>query len=413
MAADKYRHAEEEYFRLRGQFDTGRLSQEDFDEKLRALMVQDEQGRYWMLGADSGKWYYYDGAKWVTGDPFPGAAAGDNSPTEILQGKPLAPTFSPQTQIASSPPAPRPIGSPRAPAATGSVSTRRSPFALILIIGALLLLAVGGYLIFQNRGGLAFIAQQATPITPVLPPTITRAPSPTFLAALPTESLPTLAPLPTAIPDTAVPDTGIPPTESVATETGIISPTLEATTVPTSGPTIIVVTSIPPTEINTPTLLPTVTNPAPPPSATPIPPTKAPVKPTSTPLPTTINAPPGVYVTVITLDPAAPLRNQSVTFHATFVNTTGAPVNYNWIIRTFDPAVKKADKGFGESDHSGITVAPGTTDFSITYVVVTGPGGCKSLYAQATNWLNKNERSPFPNTDGTPFTVYFDVCPSS
>ena len=53
---DQYQHSEDEYFKLRGQFDTGRLTQEEFDEKLRALMVQDEQGRYWMLGADSGKW---------------------------------------------------------------------------------------------------------------------------------------------------------------------------------------------------------------------------------------------------------------------------------------------------------------------------------------------------------------------
>src|SRR5262245_44389283 len=74
MAAEKFWAAEDAYFMLRGQFDTGRISQQQFEEKLRAQMVQDARGRYWMLGADSGKWYFYDGQNWVQGDPLAGAA---------------------------------------------------------------------------------------------------------------------------------------------------------------------------------------------------------------------------------------------------------------------------------------------------------------------------------------------------
>src|SRR5581483_211767 len=96
MAADKYRHVEDEYFKLRGQFDTGRLTQDQFGEKLRELMVQDDKGRYWMLGADSGKWYYYDGTKWVTGDPFVGAEAPATTAETTVSGSP-APVSSPQT----------------------------------------------------------------------------------------------------------------------------------------------------------------------------------------------------------------------------------------------------------------------------------------------------------------------------
>ena len=55
MAAEKFRASEDAYFRLRGQFDTGRITAEQFDERVRELAVQDAQGRYWMPGADSGK----------------------------------------------------------------------------------------------------------------------------------------------------------------------------------------------------------------------------------------------------------------------------------------------------------------------------------------------------------------------
>jgi hypothetical protein len=32
-------------------------------------MIQDDQGRWWMVGAASGKWYVYDGQNWIAGDP--------------------------------------------------------------------------------------------------------------------------------------------------------------------------------------------------------------------------------------------------------------------------------------------------------------------------------------------------------
>ena len=408
MAADKYRHAEEEYFKLRGQFDTGRLSQDSFDEKLRELMVQDEQGRYWMLGADSGKWYLYDGTKWVSGDPFGGAAATE-APPEIVANKTVVPTSAPPP-AAASPTSASPPAAPVIAAASGASKPGRSPVLLILIVVVLLLLAGAAFLVYQNRGGLASIAQQPTPITPVLPATITRAPSPTFLAALPTGAQPTLAPLSTSIPDTQVPDTAVPPTVGVPTDTPATLPTAEATSTPVVAVTVVVVTSVPPTVLNTPTLLPTVTNPPPPPTVTPIPATKAPtpVPPTNTP---SINAPPGVYVTQITLDPPAPKHNQAANFTATFVNTTGQSQNYNWLIRLFEPAKVGGNKELGKSDPMGITVPIGSSQFTINYVSVKGPGGCVSLYAQAANSVSRFDVQSFPNTDGTPLSVFFDVCP--
>src|SRR5581483_9490827 len=165
MAADKYRHVEDEYFKLRGQFDTGRLTQDQFDEKLRELMVQDDKGRYWMLGADSGKWYYYDGTKWVTGDPYTGTAAPATMAETTVGGTP-APASSPQTAS----PRRAPVSTPPAP------SGRGLPLVPILVVLLLLILAAAALFLYQNRG--QFLAQQPpAQITPVLPPTITRAPS--------------------------------------------------------------------------------------------------------------------------------------------------------------------------------------------------------------------------------------------
>ncbi|MBI3536057.1 MAG: tetratricopeptide repeat protein [Chloroflexi bacterium] len=69
MSTNQFRKTEEEYFRLKGQLATGRLTQQQFDAALKALMVQDAQGHYWMLGADSGKWYMYDGKNWIEATP--------------------------------------------------------------------------------------------------------------------------------------------------------------------------------------------------------------------------------------------------------------------------------------------------------------------------------------------------------
>lgn len=68
--AAAFKRSEDEYFKLKGQLSTQRITQEQFEAKLRELMVQDQQGRYWMLGADTGKWYLHDGAQWVEGTPY-------------------------------------------------------------------------------------------------------------------------------------------------------------------------------------------------------------------------------------------------------------------------------------------------------------------------------------------------------
>lgn len=66
---EKFQKAEQEYFNLRSKLETGHITRDQFDTALREQMVQDEQGRYWILGIDSGKWYVHDGNDWVQSEP--------------------------------------------------------------------------------------------------------------------------------------------------------------------------------------------------------------------------------------------------------------------------------------------------------------------------------------------------------
>jgi hypothetical protein len=54
---------------LKAQYEAGALSEADFKARLQDLMVQDEQGRWWMVGYETGQWYVHDGEKWVRGEP--------------------------------------------------------------------------------------------------------------------------------------------------------------------------------------------------------------------------------------------------------------------------------------------------------------------------------------------------------
>ncbi len=64
-----FSRVEAEFHRFKGQFETGALSEAEFKAQLENLMLQDERGRWWMIGYETGQWYYHDGAKWVRSDP--------------------------------------------------------------------------------------------------------------------------------------------------------------------------------------------------------------------------------------------------------------------------------------------------------------------------------------------------------
>lgn len=65
----QFRELEKSFSRLKDQFKKGNISREEYINQLKKLRVKDEEGRFWMIGAQSGKWYYYDGREWVQSTP--------------------------------------------------------------------------------------------------------------------------------------------------------------------------------------------------------------------------------------------------------------------------------------------------------------------------------------------------------
>jgi hypothetical protein len=66
-----YAGVEAEFDRLKARFESGALSEADFKVRLEELMVEDEQGRWWMIGYETGRWYVHDGEEWVPQEPPP------------------------------------------------------------------------------------------------------------------------------------------------------------------------------------------------------------------------------------------------------------------------------------------------------------------------------------------------------
>lgn len=54
---------------LRRKFRSNEISRREFIDQLKKLRLRDSQGRFWMIGAQSGKWYFFDGREWVQSAP--------------------------------------------------------------------------------------------------------------------------------------------------------------------------------------------------------------------------------------------------------------------------------------------------------------------------------------------------------
>jgi hypothetical protein len=66
---DQFKHVEKEFKQLRDEFKRKRLSEPDFKKRLKELRLQDKDGRFWTIGAQTGKWYYFDGNDWAESKP--------------------------------------------------------------------------------------------------------------------------------------------------------------------------------------------------------------------------------------------------------------------------------------------------------------------------------------------------------
>jgi hypothetical protein len=67
--SSQFREVETAFQTLRRQFRDKEISRREFIDRLKKLRLRDSQGRFWMIGAQSGKWYYFDGRDWVPSEP--------------------------------------------------------------------------------------------------------------------------------------------------------------------------------------------------------------------------------------------------------------------------------------------------------------------------------------------------------
>lgn len=125
MTDPRFSQAEQHYQALKAQRATGQLTDEAFERALWDAMFE-SHGRWWMLGANTGRWYASDGESWTETDP-------PTSPVPPHAGGT----------------APQPVASPNA-SATSPESADRSAVAQIL---RLMFLAGIGYLIFISLRG--------------------------------------------------------------------------------------------------------------------------------------------------------------------------------------------------------------------------------------------------------------------
>ena len=67
--ANPFQEVVETFSGLKTKFQAGEISRQQFIDEMKKLRLKDDQGRYWMIGAQTGKWYYFDGNDWVQAEP--------------------------------------------------------------------------------------------------------------------------------------------------------------------------------------------------------------------------------------------------------------------------------------------------------------------------------------------------------
>jgi hypothetical protein len=83
-----FAQVESEYRRLKAQVAAGQISEDEFKAKLQELMIQDEQGHWWVIGFETGQWYVHDGVAWVPAQP-PSQASSSEAPAAETKTEPV------------------------------------------------------------------------------------------------------------------------------------------------------------------------------------------------------------------------------------------------------------------------------------------------------------------------------------
>lgn len=66
---DRFKDVKADFDRLTVRFRNGEVSRGEYIQSLKRMRFKDDEGRFWMIGSQTGKWYCYDGTGWVLSSP--------------------------------------------------------------------------------------------------------------------------------------------------------------------------------------------------------------------------------------------------------------------------------------------------------------------------------------------------------
>ncbi|MGE5139883.1 MAG: tetratricopeptide repeat protein [Rudaea sp.] len=95
---------ESRFFELKGKLAVGNIGEDEFKREMEKLRFQDQHGRWWMIGAQSGRWYYYDGTRWQLGQPPADEANPPVSEPELDASEPARPAPAAPSPVRAAPP---------------------------------------------------------------------------------------------------------------------------------------------------------------------------------------------------------------------------------------------------------------------------------------------------------------------
>ncbi len=76
---ENFLHTQKLYQKYKVAYQQRGITQEEYQAVLSDLIVQDNLGEYWMMGLDSGEWYWYDGEDWQKREPMRVISRGDET----------------------------------------------------------------------------------------------------------------------------------------------------------------------------------------------------------------------------------------------------------------------------------------------------------------------------------------------
>ena len=65
----QFKDFRDDFNKLREEYRSKKISEDEYKSRLKSLQLKDRKGRSWTIGAQSGKWYCYDGHQWVEEKP--------------------------------------------------------------------------------------------------------------------------------------------------------------------------------------------------------------------------------------------------------------------------------------------------------------------------------------------------------